>query len=331
MYKANISLLMLASKKEGGYLVKKNPRKDISERKQAEEVLRESEEKYRTQFDAALDAILIADAKTGILVDCNRAACELVERKKSELVGKHQRILHPPSDIKGEFSRTFKQHLKEKEGQVLEARVITKKGKIIPVAIRATIFKIKGKKFLQGIFRDITEQKQAEQAVLRTNMFNSALVENAPFGIMTINPNGSVEYVNPAMLEVSGNPKKAFKRMNIFKLPSYTQISLSEKIRACFRGQSFFLGPVDYVSHFSHKRTVRNFTGMPMRDEAGRIEKVMLFIEDITKMREAEEEMKRRTEELEKFNKLSVGRELKMVELKKRITELEAKLNKQIK
>jgi len=133
------------------------------ERKRAGEALRKSEEKYRKQFEEALDAIVIADAETGILIDCNRAALELVGRKKSELVGKHQRILHPPEEIKGKLGRTFKQHLKEKEGQTLETRVITKKGEIKEVAIKANILELENKKVLQGIFRDITERKRAEQ------------------------------------------------------------------------------------------------------------------------------------------------------------------------
>ncbi len=132
-------------------------------RKRMEESLKKSEEKYRKQFEDSLDAIVIADAETGILIDCNRASLELVGREKSEFVGKHQRILHPPEEIKGEFSRTFKQHLKEKEGQVLETQVITKKGEIKEVAIKASIIELKNKKVLQGIFRDITERKQAEK------------------------------------------------------------------------------------------------------------------------------------------------------------------------
>ncbi len=128
-----------------------------------EEALRASEEKYRKQFEEAMDAIFIADAETGIIIDCNRAASELVGREKSELVGKHQRILHSPEKTEGEFSRTFKQHLKEKEGQVLETQVITKKGEIKDVAIKANVFELEGKKLIQGIFRDITERKKMEK------------------------------------------------------------------------------------------------------------------------------------------------------------------------
>ena len=138
---------------------------DITDRKRAEEALRESEEKYRTQFEEALDAIFVSEAETGILVDCNHAASVLVGRAKSEIVGQHQRMLHPPEGVEGEFSRTYKQHLEDKEGQVLEAQVITKDGEIRDVAIKANIFEIKGKKFLQGIFRDIAERKRTEKAL----------------------------------------------------------------------------------------------------------------------------------------------------------------------
>ena len=136
---------------------------EVNERKRTEEALKESEEKYRTQFEEALDAIFIADSETGVLIDCNYAALKLVGREKSEIVGKHQRILHPPEEVEGKFSSTFKHHLKEKEGQALEAQVITKNGEIRDVSIKANIFEFSGKKILQGIFRDVTELKQAEE------------------------------------------------------------------------------------------------------------------------------------------------------------------------
>jgi len=137
--------------------------RDITKRKSAEEALRKSEEKYRKQFDEVMDAIFVADVETGILIDCNRAACELVGWEKAELVGKPQRDLHPPKKNEGEFSRTFKQHLKEKEGQILETQVITKKGEIKDVAIKAKLFELRGRKVLQGSFRDITERKRSEK------------------------------------------------------------------------------------------------------------------------------------------------------------------------
>jgi PAS domain S-box-containing protein len=135
---------------------------DITKRKQAEKALQESEEKYRNLFEEALDAILVGSAETGVIIDCNRAATLLWGREKSELIGQHQRILHPPGETEGEFSRTFQQHLREKKGQVLEAQIVTKNGEIRDVEIMANVFELGGQGLVQGIFRDITERKQAE-------------------------------------------------------------------------------------------------------------------------------------------------------------------------
>jgi len=55
--------------------------------------------------------------------------------------------------------------LENKEGQVLEAQVITKDGEIKDVAIKANMSEIKGKRFLQGIFRDITDRNRAKEAL----------------------------------------------------------------------------------------------------------------------------------------------------------------------
>jgi PAS domain S-box-containing protein len=140
---------------------------DITERKRIENALKESEEKFRKQFEEALDAIFIADAETGILIDCNSAASRLVGREKSELIGKPHSILHPPEEIEGEFSSTFKEHIGNKQGQTLEAQVITKTGEIRDVAILASLFELNNKKVLQGTFRDITERRKAAEQLLK--------------------------------------------------------------------------------------------------------------------------------------------------------------------
>ena len=135
--------------------------RDITARKQAEEALRESEERYRIQFEQTIDALFLADTQTGIILDCNRAAMELIGREKSEMVGQHQRILHPSEEWDGKFSKSFKQHI---TGETfVETKVIKKSGEIRDVAIRASTFDLKGKKVILAIFRDITERKRAEE------------------------------------------------------------------------------------------------------------------------------------------------------------------------
>jgi len=137
--------------------------RDITERKQSEEALKESEERYKTLFEEALDGICIADAEAGTIIDCNRALAALVGRERAELIGQPQRILHLPYDDQYPLSPTFKQHLIDKEGQSLETQVVTSNGTIREVEIKANRVDVLGRKALQGVFRDITEQRQAEQ------------------------------------------------------------------------------------------------------------------------------------------------------------------------
>jgi PAS domain S-box-containing protein len=183
---------------------------DITERKKTEEVLQKSEEKYAKLFDGAMDAIFVTDAETGILVDCNRAASELVCRERSELIGKHQRILHLPEEIKGGFNASFKQHLKEREGQVLETRVITKNGEIKDVAIKANLFELQGRKMLQGIFRDITESKKAKESLRACGERFEKLFESQMVGVMISDSEGKVSSANPTAAKTLGysSPKE---------------------------------------------------------------------------------------------------------------------------
>ncbi len=138
--------------------------RDITQRKLTEQALKESEEKYRKQFETSLDAIVIADEQTGEILDANQAACDMTGRDQSELIGQSQKILHPLHEHDGDFSRTFKKHSEAVEGKSLQAQVITKDGVIRDVEINATRFELKDRTVLQGIFHDITVRTQIEAA-----------------------------------------------------------------------------------------------------------------------------------------------------------------------
>ncbi len=160
---------------------------DVTERRQLQSQLlvkiaetdehcQESEEKYRKLFQESMDAIFVADAETGIILDCNRAASELVGREKSEIIGQHQCILYPKEEIEGELARGFKQHLSTRGGRS-ESQVITKNGQIRDVSIKISLIELNGKKVMQGTFRDITERKKAEQALRKSEKRYRELAE----------------------------------------------------------------------------------------------------------------------------------------------------------
>jgi len=192
---------------------------DITERKRAEEALRQSEQERRALFEGALDPIIVADAQTGIVIDCNRAACELVGRDKSELIGQHQRILHPPEATGGEFSPTFREHRAEKAGQVLATQVITKSGEIKDVEIKADFVEVGGKRMLQGIFRDVTERKRGEAALKASEQRFRGLIENSRDAIALLDEEGTILFFPiPATARILGYDDRELVGRSIFEL-----------------------------------------------------------------------------------------------------------------
>jgi len=134
-----------------------------AERKLAEQALRESEQRFRTLFDDAKDGIALADAETGRIIECNQALCLMVERDKTELLGRKQSALHPPQIPNNGHSPGFAQHKADDPGRALEEQLLSKSGTLIPVEIRASSIQMNGHDYLLGIFRDLTERKRLEK------------------------------------------------------------------------------------------------------------------------------------------------------------------------
>lgn len=125
--------------------------------------LEESEKKFRLAFENATDAILWADPETGILVNCNKAAEELFEKPRNEIIGKHQSILHP-ADKKEYYIKLFKDQAVNKTG-VAEGEILIKSGKIKTALISCSLTEIENRRIMQGVFHDITRRKEIESAL----------------------------------------------------------------------------------------------------------------------------------------------------------------------
>lgn len=150
--------------------------RDITEHKRMMAKLSESEEKYRNLFENANDTIFIADTKTGIILDANKQAEQLIGRSKEEIIGMHQSKLHPP-DRAEYYKDKFRKHVRK--GRILDlgAEVIKKDGSIIPIVINAGVISLRGKKVIQAIFRDITEEKRISD--LKEEIVARKLIEKA--------------------------------------------------------------------------------------------------------------------------------------------------------
>ncbi len=136
---------------------------DITERKAAENALRETNARLASVFEGTRDAIFIADTATGRIVDANPEAARLLGRSRESILGMHQSELHPPQE-----SERYRQQFSRRAGQTApshaEGEVWTSDGRRVPVEISAsTITLAGGQRAVVGVFRDITERKLADK------------------------------------------------------------------------------------------------------------------------------------------------------------------------
>ncbi|MBN1662809.1 MAG: PAS domain S-box protein [Deltaproteobacteria bacterium] len=175
---------------------------DITERKQAEEALRKSEERYRRLMDNASDAILIADME-GNLLEVNDRAEELLGYGQDELHGMNITQLHPQEDL-GKAMDAFRKIAQGELNAVYDINIWRKDGRLIPVDIAGTMIELSGGKIVQGILRDITARKQADEALRQAEEKYRSIVENAVEGIFQSTPDGKFRMANTAVARYHG-------------------------------------------------------------------------------------------------------------------------------
>lgn len=153
---------------------------DITPRKQMEQALRESEERFRTIATAAHDAIILLDPN-GRVCYWNRAAETIFGYGADEVLGQdaHERLAPP------QFHEAYRQafsHFRETGtgpaiGRTLELTAVRKGGQEFPIELSVSAVATPAGWAAVGILRDVTERKLGEQALLRHRRYEQALAE----------------------------------------------------------------------------------------------------------------------------------------------------------
>jgi PAS domain S-box-containing protein len=149
--------------------------RDITDRKRADDELKSAYEKNKGLMDYANDAIFIADAETGMLLDANKKTQALIDRTLSEIQSMHESELHPKEEEE-KYRAYFKKHALEGMG-LQEEVVVDQKGNRIPVIVSAAILNLGGRRCMMGIFHDISDIKKARDALQLANKKLNLLAE----------------------------------------------------------------------------------------------------------------------------------------------------------
>jgi PAS domain S-box-containing protein len=149
--------------------------RDITDRKRADDELKSAYEKNKGLMDYANDAIYIADAETGMLLDANIKTQALIGRSLSEIQTMHESDLHPKEEVE-KYRVYFKKQTLEGIG-LQEEVVVDQKGNRIPVIVSTAILNLGGRRCLMGIFHDISDIKKAHDALRLANKKLNLLAE----------------------------------------------------------------------------------------------------------------------------------------------------------
>jgi diguanylate cyclase (GGDEF)-like protein/PAS domain S-box-containing protein len=142
---------------------------DVTDRKEAEEALRESEERLRRLADAALEGILVTDE--GVILEANRALTDMLGYEASEVVGRSAVEFIAP-----EHRELVRQKIASGNEESYEIIGVSKDGTLLDLEVRGRAYSYQGRKVRVTAVRDITERKKVEKR-LEHQAFHDALTD----------------------------------------------------------------------------------------------------------------------------------------------------------
>ncbi len=180
---------------------------DITERKQAEAALQENEELLRTIFEAAQEAI-IAINDQGLVTLFNPAAEKMFGRSYLEMAGHHLNCLMPEEyrENHNRFVRSYFQTGSPSEaiGRLMELPGLRSDGTTFPMEISLSACRRGADQLVIAVARDITARKATEEALRQSEIRNRTVLQTAVDAVITVDTEGTIETVNPAVEKLFG-------------------------------------------------------------------------------------------------------------------------------
>ncbi len=154
-------------------------------------------------FEVSGEAVFVADAETGIVVNCNQQAGDLIQRPVDEIIGASQALLHP-DDERDHYWELFCHRAHQVGRQTSEVLVRRSDGSTVPVEITSTTMGWNGRLLVISIFKDITERRRTEAALLAFANRMHAILSSMFDAVITADEQGVIETFNDAAERLFG-------------------------------------------------------------------------------------------------------------------------------
>lgn len=201
--------------------------RDITQRKEAQERLNESEARFRHLSESALDAIILMDGE-GKINYWNQAAERIFGYSEEEILGKSIQDTLLPSHLKKMYRRGL---VKFREtgtspifGKSLELTALRKGGSEFPIELSISRMQIKGAWNAMGIVRDISERRRTLDKIRQLSRQNQLILDSLGEGVYGVDLSGKATFVNPAMVGMVGYDHNELLGQSIHKLIHHSKI-----------------------------------------------------------------------------------------------------------
>lgn len=264
------------------------------EKREAEEALRESEERYRNLFEKATDGVFTLD-RTGRFTSGNRRTEEICSYKREELIGKHfTSLLAKKENLR--LSGVFQKVLRGKMS-VFEVELKTKSGELVPLEITTTVMRKDGKIVgTLGMARDVAERKRAGEQWRKERDKAQKYLNVANTIMVVIDSERKVRLINQKGCEVLGHKEEEI--LNKDWHDNFVPEGIRDEVKAA--SAKLMAGEMEPVEYFenpvltkSGKERLIAWHNAVLRDEEGNITATLSSGDDITEHKRAEEQLER--------------------------------------
>ncbi len=206
--------------------------RDISDRKQAEDILRESEERFRAVFEQAAVGMVISTLE-GRFFRINQKLCDILGYTRSELLGLSFQEVTPPEDLALNLERVGQLLAGEIQSYSLERPYICKDRTLVWVNLVVSLIRetsLKPKYFI-GVVEDISDRKRAEANLQKSEERFRTTFELAAVGIAEATEYGKFLRVNQKFCDLVGYSEKELKNLTIADITHPQDVEKDRKLK----------------------------------------------------------------------------------------------------
>ncbi len=272
--------------------------RDITPFKRAEDLLKKREKFYRLLVESTTDAIVHLDKDRNI-VSCNKSFLDIFGYRRDEVIGRSIKLIHESDESFRSFGRVAYSAITKQGFAKTDWDFVTRQGEKIPFETTTSTIKDSSGEIVGyvSVMRDITERKQAEAALKRSEEKYRLVVENLREGIV-VGQDGKLKFVNPAVSNITGYSQEELLQIPWIDIihPDDRQLTITNHARR-LAGEDV---PETYlmriIDKYGRTHWLEN-SGVVIEWEGSRAS--LNFLTDVTERKLAEDEFKRTHAELE--------------------------------